>query len=135
MAQLRAGLAEGKTGPSALTTGTAAEATAAKLPAATAGLAVGAKPPSAGGPVRTISFTKPTAATRVGISAGDVGSAGPAGAVRVDGLLDGGPAHSAGLRVGDVIRSLNGQPCSSHGEFSAAMRAVSGTVSLEVLSR
>lgn len=57
-------------------------------------------------------------------------AANPAGACTAGSVAS--PAAQAGLKPGDVITSLDGEPVSSWAQFSAAIRAASGVISVGV---
>ena len=66
-------------------------------------------------------------------AAGGVGGAGPRSAMRVDQVMPGSAAEQAGLRVGDRVVSLAGEPVTDLLAMSAAIAARDGPTTVRVL--
>jgi hypothetical protein len=58
---------------------------------------------------------------------------GPAGAIRVKAVAQGGRAAAAGLRVGDLVIAIDGRPLAGTLGFENELRLVTGPVVLKVL--
>ena len=53
--------------------------------------------------------------------------------VIVSAVVDGSPAHLAGLQVGDVIRAVDGQGIGSQTDLSYVLRGANGSITLDIV--